>query len=107
MDVISSLGVILSEVVTARAKVSIDRLEILPLLASYEHHPIFFARVGPVKQYGIGRAYPRYAIAGVPAAVLLVAFAVGSLPQTLLGFDRGENSEPGENVPEKHIDKRD
>jgi hypothetical protein len=25
----------------------------------------------------------------------------------LLGFDRGENSEPGENVPEKHIDKRD
>ena len=83
MDVISSLGVILSEVVTARAKVSIDRLEILPLLASYEHHPIFFARVGPVKQYGIGRAYPRYAIAGVPAAVLLVAFAVGSLPQRL------------------------
>jgi len=55
MDVISSLGVILSEVVTARAKVSIDRLEILPLLASYEHHPIFFARVGPVKQYGIGQ----------------------------------------------------
>jgi hypothetical protein len=50
MDVISSLGVILSEVVTGRAKVSIDRLEILPLLASYE----LFARVGPVKQYGIG-----------------------------------------------------
>jgi hypothetical protein len=41
MDVISSLGVILSEVVTGRAKISIDRLEILPLLASYEHHPIF------------------------------------------------------------------
>jgi Dolichyl-phosphate-mannose-protein mannosyltransferase len=28
-------------------------------------------------------AYPRYALAGVPAAVLLVAFAVGSLPQRL------------------------
>ena len=52
---------------------------------------IFFWWLGPVLslfaidmvQGTYTAAHPRYALAGVPAAVLLVAFAVGSLPRRL------------------------